>query len=300
MNKFNNLIQLTQFFSKERNCKKHLAQLRWKGGKPICPHCNHNKIYNIEHGNRYKCAKCYKKFSITSGTIFENTKIPLQKWFVAIYIATSHKKGISSHQLSKDIGVTQTTAWFILHRIRETLKVKSPDILEGVVEIDEVYLGGRKSNKHKYLRTGKDNKTPVIGMLQRGKEVRTKVLKHTKAKELIPPILKNVKPGSYIVTDQNSTYKRLRGYYVHLTINHQRGEYVRDATHINTLEGFWSHLKRMITGTYHHISEKHTHRYCDAMSFRYNTRHLNETERFNIALIQSKGKRLKYKNLIVK
>ncbi|KKM69043.1 hypothetical protein LCGC14_1454800 [marine sediment metagenome] len=298
--KFKGLIDFIEKFPDEKTCRKFLAKMRWDG-KPVCPFkdCKHDKVYVYNDEKKYKCAKCRRIFSVRVGTIFEDSKISLQKWFMAFYLTTAHKKGISSLQLGRDLNITQKSAWFMLHRIRETTRDKAPEILEGVVEIDEVFIGGKESNKHKHLRTGsaQENKTPVIGLLQRGKEVRTKVLKNVQARQLIPPILHNVKPGSYIVTDQNSTYKRLQGYYVHVTINHDRGEYARDAAHVNTLEGFWSHLKRMITGIYHQISEKHTHRYCDAMSFRYNTRHLTDVERFYLAISRCEG-RLRYKELI--
>ena len=135
MKTFKNLIELTQHFSNEETCRKHLEELRWNN-KPVCPYCNHKKVYKIEKGKRFKCAnkECYKKFSVTVGTIFENSKIPLKTWFIAIYFACNHKKGISSLQLSKDIGVTQKTAWFILHRIREMLKEKAPQMLENEIK----------------------------------------------------------------------------------------------------------------------------------------------------------------------
>src|SRR5512142_3090123 len=150
MEKFKNILELTRFFKDEQTCRDYLAWIRWEY-KPICPYCGHDKVYRIENGKRYKCAsnKCYSKFSVTVGTIFENTNIPLQKWFIGIYLACSHKKGISSLQLGKDLGISQKSAWFLLHRVREMLKDKAPDLLSNIVEIDETYVGGKDTNRHK-------------------------------------------------------------------------------------------------------------------------------------------------------
>ena len=216
---------------------------------------------------------------------------------MAIYLILNHKKGISSLQLGRDLNITQKTAWFVNHRLRELTRERKKDALSGIVEVDETYIGGRESNKPKAQRSKFNTKTTVFGMLERGKEVRVKVVSGPGAKVLIPEILKNVRPDAYVISDGYRGYKRLSGYYVHLSIEHQLGEYVRGIAHTNTIEGFWSHLKRSVTGIYHYISPKHTQRYCDASAFRYNTRGLTGCERFNLA-ISNCNRRLTYKDLI--
>lgn len=301
--KFTNLIQLTQYFSDEANCSTYLEQLRWNGA-PACPYCNHTKIYRFGNGKIFKCAKCRKKFSATVGTIFENTKISLQKWFVAIYIASSHKKGVSSLQLAKDLGVTQKTAWFMLHRIREMLTTNNPLLLCNHVEVDETFIGGRATNKHKKVRdelkkagTGYIHKVPVLGFLQRGGNVQTYIPTGVSGLILKPIIRENIQPGSILMTDGFGAYSGLNKDYQHEVINHEKDEYVRGEFHTNSIEGFWSQLKRGIYGIYHQVSPKHLHRYCNEFAYRYNTRRQTEVERFDHAIRQS-GKRLKYQNLI--
>jgi len=277
--------------------------LRWNG-EPVCPHCGHEKSYKFKDQKTYKCAKCRKKYNATVGTIFENTKIPLCKWFWAIYIATSHKKGISSLQLAKDIAVTQKTAWFILHRIREMLKSNAPEMLTGAVELDETYVGGKSINWHadkrKKMReagTGYIHKTPVFGLLQRGGNVHTEMPKEATGRYLKPIILDKVKPGTVVMTDGFGAYYGLNEIYQHVVVNHQLGQYVVGEWHTNSIENFWSLLKRGVIGIYHYVSPKHLHRYCNEFAFRYNTRKVSETERFNIAVASVNGKRVRYSEL---
>lgn len=301
--KYNNLIQVMQYFKNEKKCKEHLAQLRWNG-KPVCPFCDCKKVYETKAG--YKCSnpKCYKKFTVTVGTFFENTKIELSKWFIAIYIATSHKKGISSLQLSKDINVTQKTAWFMLHRIREMLRDKAPQMLSGIIEADETYVGGKNKNRHNNKkikgiqgRSVKD-KTPVLGLFQRNGLITSKVVKDTKASTIQPIIKETVKQDSALITDEWHGYHGLKKDYNHKVVNHGKKQYVIDGViHTNTLEGFWSLLKRGIIGIYHQISEKHLERYCKEFDFRYNTRAMNEENRFDTLISKCKG-RMTYKELI--
>ncbi|MGA2668893.1 MAG: IS1595 family transposase [Ignavibacteria bacterium] len=300
--KYNSLIQVQEHFKDEKTCREHLEELRWNGNV-TCPFCHHDKVYKTNIG--YKCAnpKCYKKFTVLVGTFFENTKIPLRKWFVAIYIATSHKKGISSLQLSRDIDVTQKTAWFMLHRIREMLNAKAPKMLSGIVEADETYIGGKNKNRHadkKIIdsqgRSLKD-KTVVLGVFERKGEIDSMPIKNT-ARETIQPLVKSlVKKGSKLITDEHSAYTELAGYYDHSIIKHAQKEYVRGSIHTNTIEGFWSLLKRGIIGIYHSVSEKHLEKYCNEFDFRYNTKDMNEEERFDKSISQCNG-RLKYNQLI--
>ncbi|MDD5363134.1 MAG: IS1595 family transposase [Ignavibacteria bacterium] len=299
---YNNLIDVQKHFPDETVCKEHLAQLRWNG-ETTCPFCDCKKVYKIKSG--YKCSnpKCYKKFTVLVGTFFENTKIPLSKWFVAIYIATSHKKGISSLQLSKDISVTQKTAWFMLHRIREMLKNNSSKMLSGTIEVDETYIGGKNEFKHidkkvkkSQGRASKD-KTPVFGMLQRDGVVVSKPVDNVTKATLQGVINKSVRKGSTVISDEWGSYKGLEKRYNHRYIFHNLGEHAIGNVHTNTIEGFWSLLKRGIVGIYHSVSPKHLEKYCDEFSFRYNTKDYSEQDRFNKSISQCSG-RLKYNQLI--
>src|ERR1035437_9291561 len=206
--RFKNLIDLQKNFSDEETCWNHLEALRW-AGRVVCPFCNSLEYYKFNNSHTYKCKDCKKKFNAKIGTIFENTKVPLSKWFVSIYIATSHKKGISSLQLSRDIGVTQKTAWFILHRIREMLRTKDPKMLAGTVEIDETYIGGKNQNKHKDLRRFHDpitDKTPVFAILHREGNVWSTMVKHADQKTILPIIKNSIGKDVTIITDGSKVY----------------------------------------------------------------------------------------------
>ncbi|MCH8902671.1 MAG: IS1595 family transposase [Bacteroidetes bacterium] len=303
---FKSLPQILNYFKDEDTCIKFLEDQRWNG-KPVCPKCGYSeKIYTIEGGKRYKCGSntCNKKFSVIVGTIFENTKKPLNIWFAAIYLATAHKKGISSLQLHRDLGITQKTAWFMLHRIREMMRQKAPSLLTGEVQADETFVGGKNKNRHANKkikesqgRSTKD-KTPVFGAHNKGR-VNLKVVANTKAKTLKPIIEKMVAKGSIIITDEWGAYNHLSKNYQHEVVKHNNGQYVSNGFHTNSMEGFWSLLKRGIFGIYHSTSPQHLHRYCDEFAYRYNTRNLADPERFTASLSQVNG-RLTYKQLINK
>lgn len=301
---FKNLYDLQQYFTNETVCREYLERFRWNG-KPVCPFCNNDKVYKLKDNKTYKCANkdCKKKFTATVGTIFENTKIPLSKWFVAMYLITAHKKGISSLQLHRDIGVTQKTAWFINHRIREMLKDKAPELLKNMVEVDEVYLGGKETNKHKSKRLplseAYNQKSMVVGLLQRGGRIITKKVPSTHSWMLQPLVRKYVEGLATVITDSHFGYRGLEREYFHETVKHRAGEYARGIYHTNTIEGFWSLLSRGIYGIYHSVSDKHIERYLDEFAQRYTTRNDGEAERFNYFLAQCTG-RLKYKDLIKK
>lgn len=332
MNKqFNSLIQLLDYFRDEKVCKEYLAKQRW-GDTVTCPHCKNTKVYVTNRG--YKCGSntCYKKFTVTTGTIYENTKIPLRTWFAAMYLLTAHRKGISSHQLARDLNVTQRTAWFILHRIREMLKVVAPQALKGNVEVDETFVGGKNKNRHKDKkiantqgRSSKDKK-PVLGIVQRkvcevierphkiieGKTVKDKIIKEparvicqviddTEAITLQTILTSNVESNSMIVSDAFRSYIGLDAVYEHIRIKHTDGEDKYKTVgehHTNTIEGFWTGFKRSYIGIYHYMSPKHLHRYVDEMCFRYNTLDSTDCHRFEVAVGQAHNARITYKQLI--
>lgn len=308
---YNSLIDLIREFPDDDTCRKHFEHIRWGAAdgsvNPRCPHCRHTeKIYTLKGGKQYKCSACRKKFTVLVGTVFENTNIGLQKWFIAIYLVTSHKKGISSCQLAKDIGITQKSAWHMLHRIREMLRDKAPELLEGDVETDETFIGGKDGWKHKDKKVPNSRgrstkaKTPVHGMVERGGKTRFAVVENTKADTLQSEIVPNVKPGSTVHSDEWIGYRGLSGLYDHEVIEHGAGEYVRyekDKTvHTNTIENRWSHFRRTLTGTYHSVSTKHLHRYADESAFRLSTFEMEEGERFDLTIAGCEGK-LTYEQL---
>ena len=300
---FSNLLEVTAFFADNDRSKAYLEDLRW-GGKITCPHCANDKIYTFAKRFTYKCAKCRKPFSVTKGTIFENSALSLQKWFAAVYLLTSHKKGISSMQLSKDLGITQKSAWFVLQRIRFAMRTKSFNApLTNTVEIDETFVGGKNKNRHANKkvensqgRSVKD-KVAVLGIIERGGELRAGAIRNTSANSLTPIILGNVSQEAKVVTDEWTGYNGLSNYYDHSVVNHGRGEYVTGNFHTNTIEGFWSLLKRGLVGIYHQVSPKHIDRYITEFAYRYNTKEFNERGRFDNAMAKVNC-RLTYDDLI--
>lgn len=303
---FKSVLEVAEYFSDSQNCINFLTQLRW-GGKIKCPHCNHEKIYELKGKyKRYKCTGCKKQFSVLKGSIFENSPIPLQKWFMAMYIMSSHKKGISSYQLSRDIDVTQKTAWFMLQRIRYAMKKKTLTKLKGVVSIDETFVGGKNKNrrwdkkvKNSQGRSFKD-KTPVVGLLEAGGELRTVVVKDTSSTSLYPVVIEQVEENTIVVTDEWRGYRGIEKHFYHMVVDHSRKQYLNDnGFTTNNIEGAWAHFKRMINGIYHRVSPKHLQRYCDEFTYRYNTRTQTAGDRFNDT-IQKVECRLTYQDLINK
>lgn len=285
---FNSLIALADYFNTEDKCKAAIAQERWGEGDVVCPYCGGKHCYMTAEG-RYICKDCHKHFSVTVGTIFENTKISLRKWFMAMYLISSHKKGVSSCQLARDIKVTQKTAWFILHKVRGLYGQNDSTSLNGEVEMDEMYLGGRESNKHESKHTegtqgrSTKTKTPIFGMLERdGKVVALKV-ENTQGKTLMPIVSQFVESGSTTYTDEANIYHSLtKNGYEHLFVNHSQREYVRAKDiHTNGIESFWAHFKRVVFSTYHCVSKDYVQRYIDEQVYRWNTREEKASYRFH-------------------
>jgi len=294
----NNLMQLIKRFPTEESCREFLIQSRW-GDKPVCIRCGSTeKIYKVQGGKLLKCSVCRKTFSVKVGTIFEDSALPLQKWFHAMFVVSAHKKGISSCQLAKDISVRQATAWHMLHRIRLIMTTSSfAKPLNGIVEIDETFVGGVG---HGFGKGFNPDKSPVFGMIERGGDARIETVNSVQGKTLKAIIKKGVTPDSTIMTDNYAGYKGLnKEFKEHKTINHSAHKYVDGIIHTNTIEGFWSLLKRGIVGIYHHVSKEHLHRYCEEFEYRYNSRKRKDFERFDLLLSACDG-RLTYKDLINK
>jgi len=299
---FDSLIDLVTTFTDEQTCIDHLTELRW-GGNVVSPFDPTSKVY-VCKGNKYKCKNTGKYFNVKTATLFDNTKIKLQKWFMAIYLITSHKKGISSLQLSRDIKVTQKTAWFMLQRIRACFGIDNDnEKLTGEVEADDTYVGGKNKNRHlnkkvknSQGRSTKD-KTAVVGLVQReGKLIAKKVI-DVKEGTITKIVAENVDLSAKVYTDEFRGYNAVRRIYDHSEVKHGAKEYVNGRVHTNTIEGFWSLLKRGIVGIYHFTSEKHLQKYVDEFVFRYNSRNLGEGQRMNLLLANNEV-RTTYKSLI--
>ncbi|MCL2651199.1 MAG: IS1595 family transposase [Candidatus Azobacteroides sp.] len=301
---FNSLFDLTKTFDSEEKCLEYLEELRWGEKGVISPFDPDSKVYKCA-GNKYRCKNTGFYFNVKTNTMFDCTKINLQKWFMAIWLITSHKKGISSHQLAKDIDITQKSAWFMLQRIRNCFDIENNHTLDNEVEADETYVGGAEKNKHADKKTkgtqGRSckTKTPVFGMVEREGKLVAKKVETTGSEHLTPEIIKTVKKTATLFTDEWLAYNNINKLYNHFVIKHNEKQYVNGDIYTNTIEGFWSLFKRGIIGIYHLVSKKHLQKYVDEFVFRYNTRTFaTETARLDYFLKSVSNKYLPYKTLI--
>lgn len=304
-----NLVDLAQRFGDEDKARKFLEKQRWPEG-PVCPHCGLlGEAYRLKptangktHVRKgvWKCAGCRKEFTVTVGTIFEDSHIPLHKWLLAFHLVCASKKGMSAHQLHRMLGVTYKSAWFMAHRIRYTMSQEPlSSKLKGIVEADETFVGGKVKGKGRYI--ARQTKAPVVALVERNGKARSFHMEEITAKNLRPALVEHIERDAELMTDDSGLYRGMRKHFKsHDVVKHMSGEYVRRKNgrtiHTNTVEGFFSILKRGIVGTFHHVSKKHLHRYLSEFDFRYNAREISDGERAILAVKGIEGKRLMYRD----
>lgn len=291
------------YFADPKNCREYVVARRWPNGV-TCPRCGGTKVTFLEKYNRWQCGSRHasRQFTVKTGTIFEDSPLGLDKWLAAMWQVVNCKNGVSSYEVHRAIGITQKSAWFMDHRIRHALTMGTINKFSGQIEADETFIGGKARNMHKERRahkitgTGGKDKTAVLGILERGGKIRTKVVDNTKKKTLQKELREHVLAGSAIFTDSLKSYEGLDEFQ-HEIVDHAV-EYVRGECHTNGCENFWSLLKRMLGGTYVSVEPYHLFRYLDEQAFRYNNRQgMNDGQRFSLAVSQIIGKRLTWDHL---
>ncbi len=298
------LLEAVRFFSDIDRCNELMVEVKWPDGKIVCPKCGSDRVGKIKTRKILRCnAKgCHKQFSYKVGTIFEDSPIGLDKWFVAVWCLTNAKNGISSYELHRAIGVTQKSAWFMLHRIRLAMQNGSFEKLEGTIESDETFVGGAAKNMHAAKRKekikgrGPIGKAIVHGVLERGGKIIAGVVKDQKRSTLQPHVREHVEPGSTVYTDSLPSYVGLDDEFTHEMIDHAV-KYVDGDCHTNGIENFWSLLKRCINGTYISVMPWHLSTYVDEEAFRYNERKKDDAGRFEEVMSRVVGRRLTYEEL---
>jgi transposase-like protein len=299
------LQEAIRHYADEQVCIDTVARLRWPNGVE-CPACGHKEHYYLTTQKRWKCKECYKQFTVKLGTIFEDSPIKLDKWLAALWMLVNCKNGVSSYEIAKAIGITQKSAWFVLHRLRFALQTGSLAKLGGPdsapVEVDETFIGGKARNMHVDKRerritgTGGKDKAAVMGILERGGEVRAAVIPNRRKRVLQEAVRHHVAAGTALYTDALLSYDGLSSDYAHRVIDHAE-KYVDGRIHTNGLENFWSLLKRGINGTYVSVEPFHLFRYLDEQAYRFNSRKLTDGERFSAAVSGIVGKRVMFKEL---
>jgi transposase-like protein len=288
----------------EGQAREHLEKLRWPNG-PVCIECGSDQVYKLNGDSTrdglMKCRGCKAQFSVTVGTIMEDSHLPLAKWVRAFHLMASSKKGISALQLQRNLGLgSYKTAWHLAHRIRYAMSDPNQPMLKGQIQVDECYIGGKpRPGDGKIHKKGRGtDKAPVVALVETGGSVHSRHMEHVTGATLKAAMEEKCCPTSQIVTDDLPAYiKAVAGFSGgHVTVNHSQGEYVRksDGLHTNTAESYFSLLKRGVIGTFHHISKQHLHRYCSEFDFRWNGRNLTDADRRTLALQQIEGKRLMY------
>lgn len=291
-----NLIELVNEFADEKKCRAYLEGLRWPDGVK-CPRCQCAKVYRVIERDQFDCDSCRYQFSVTAGTIFNDSHLPLWKWFIAVYLMMESKKGMSACQMQRTLKVAYRTAWYLCHRIRKAIEeVKVKPKLTGVVEVDETYVGGKydaRRSREKY------DKQAVIGLIQRGGNFEARTIKHATRKILTGIVLSRVQKGSTVYTDELPAYKSLGENYNHDAVMHHRDEWVRGEVYTNSVENAWSLFKRSVVGSFHQISRKHMDAYLDEFEWRFNNRENPFLFRDTLCRLLS-SKQMAYKELVRK